>query len=104
MIPLSFMKKSEFTYSLNDQTITADMTIVHFDMEDENDKNDNYLILFKPFIVMAYKNQVTMITSVSINLATNETKWTEQKTGKKLLANEVDPKLEKRIIAELLLG
>ena len=103
MIPLN-MKRRDFIYTLNEQDIKVEMTIMHFD--NDNDNEDNYLVLFRPHVVMVYNNQALMVSHVSIDIINNEERWINQDGSTRVIeisAEDVDPKFRNRLYAEILL-
>ena len=98
------MKRRDFIYTINDQDIKVEMTVLHFD-NNSNDE-DNYLLLFRPHVVMVYNNKASMVSHVSIDIVNNEERWINQDGStnvKEISEEDVDPKFRSRLYAEILL-
>lgn len=94
------MKESKYTYLLNDEPITIDMKFFHFD---EGEFEDNYLIMFKPFMVIVCEGKAVMLSHITYNTFNGRERWIEQITGKEIPPELISDKLKKRLAAEIML-
>ena len=88
------ISKRDYIYKLNDQDIKIEMSIVCFD-------DNRYLVILRPYMVMVYNGFATMVTHISIDFE-NDDKWIDQSSDE-IDEKYIDPKIKKRIYAEVLL-